>query len=72
MFPDANVKKALHTIYENNVLRFLSGRMGAVNGYITGANGHVDTSAIQSEEVWTGVTYGLASLMIYEGKILEE
>ncbi|XP_045447405.1 non-lysosomal glucosylceramidase [Melitaea cinxia] len=67
VFPDANVKKALHTIYENNVLRFLSGRMGAVNGYITGASGHVDTSAIQSEEVWTGVTYGLASLMIYEG-----
>ncbi|CAH2108418.1 unnamed protein product [Euphydryas editha] len=67
VFPEANVKKALHTIYENNVLRFLNGRMGAVNGYVTGTRGHIDTSAIQSEEMWTGVTYGLASLMIYEG-----
>ncbi|XP_026484474.2 non-lysosomal glucosylceramidase [Vanessa tameamea] len=67
IFPEANVKKALHTIYENNVLRFLNGRMGAVNGFVGGARGHIDTTAIQSEEVWTGVTYGLASLMIYEG-----
>ncbi|KAJ2950099.1 hypothetical protein O0L34_g11441 [Tuta absoluta] len=67
VFPDINVKKALHTIYENNVLKFLEGRMGAINGWVTGPNGHVDESAVQSMEVWTGVTYGLASLMIYEG-----
>ncbi|XP_034827146.1 non-lysosomal glucosylceramidase isoform X1 [Maniola hyperantus] len=67
VFPEENVKKALHTIYENNVMRFLNGRMGAVNGFVRGARGHVDTAALQSEEVWTGVTYGLAALMIYEG-----
>ncbi|CAG4974270.1 unnamed protein product [Parnassius apollo] len=67
VFPDENVKKALQTIYDNNVLCFVGGKMGAVNGYITGARGRIDTTAIQSEEVWTGVTYGLAALMIYEG-----
>ncbi|XP_013187208.1 non-lysosomal glucosylceramidase [Amyelois transitella] len=67
VFPDANVKKALSTIYNNNVLKFNEGRMGAVNGYVTGAAGHVDTTAIQSEEVWTGTTFGLAAVMIYEG-----
>ncbi|CAG9785611.1 unnamed protein product [Diatraea saccharalis] len=66
VFPEVNVKKALRVIYENNVLRFKEGRMGAVNGYVTGERGHVDTTAVQSEEVWTGVTYGLAALMIYE------
>lgn len=44
--------------------------MGAVNGFIPNANadkpGHIDTTTIQSEEVWTGVTYALASLMIQE------
>ncbi|XP_045495199.1 non-lysosomal glucosylceramidase [Colias croceus] len=67
VFPDANVKKALQTIYDNNVQKFLNGRCGAVNGYVVGARGHIDTTALQSEEVWTGVTYGLAALMIYEG-----
>ncbi|XP_039751489.1 non-lysosomal glucosylceramidase isoform X2 [Pararge aegeria] len=67
VFPEENVKKALNTIYENNVMRFLNGRMGAVNGFVRGARGHVDTTALQSEEVWTGVTYGLAAVMIYEG-----
>ncbi|CAH2076649.1 unnamed protein product, partial [Iphiclides podalirius] len=67
VFPEAKVKKALRTVYENNVARFCGGRMGAVNGYVAGARGRIDTTAIQSEEVWTGVTYGLAALMIYEG-----
>ncbi|XP_026315900.1 non-lysosomal glucosylceramidase isoform X2 [Hyposmocoma kahamanoa] len=67
VFPEANVKKALKTIYENNVLQFMGGTMGAVNGWVAGARGHVDTTALQSEEMWTGVTYGLSALMIYEG-----
>lgn len=67
VFPEANVRKALTTIFENNVQQFKGGKMGAVNGFVTGARGHIDTSALQSEEVWTGVTYGLAALMIYEG-----
>lgn len=68
MFPEANVKKALSTIFENNVMKFKEGKMGAVNGYVTGPNGHIDTTAIQSEEMWVGVTYGLAALMIFEGE----
>lgn len=47
-----------------------NGKLGAVNGFILNSNpdkpGHVDTSTIQSEEVWTGVTYGLAALMLHE------
>ncbi|XP_013141045.1 PREDICTED: non-lysosomal glucosylceramidase-like [Papilio polytes] len=81
VFPDGNVKRALQMIYDNNVLRFAGGKLGAVNGYVVGAGGatgavgaggaaggHVDTTALQSEEAWTGVTCGLAALMIYEGK----
>ncbi|XP_037298095.1 non-lysosomal glucosylceramidase isoform X2 [Manduca sexta] len=67
LFPEAHVRKALKTVYENNVLQFKGGRMGAVNGFVTGPRGHIDTTALQSEEMWTGVTYGLASLMIFEG-----
>ena len=75
IFPKENVRAALKTIYENNVMRFCGGNMGAVNGYIPNAQpnkeGRVDTTSIQSEEVWTGVTYALASTMIHEGMIEE-
>ncbi|KOB68330.1 Non-lysosomal glucosylceramidase [Operophtera brumata] len=57
----------LAAIYEHNVRGWCGGKMGAVNGYVTGARPHVDRSALQSEEMWTGVTYGLAATMIYEG-----
>ena len=50
-----------------NVMRFAEGSLGAVNGMLDG--GGVDRTAIQSEEVWTGVTYGLASLMISKGML---
>lgn len=55
---------------------FHNGEIGAANGFIVNANnpekaGHVDTSIIQSEEVWTGVTYALASTMIQEGMMEE-
>ncbi len=33
--------------------------------------GGVDRSTVQSEEVWTGVTYALASLMIAEGLVTQ-
>ncbi|KOB68336.1 Bile acid beta-glucosidase [Operophtera brumata] len=32
-----------------------------------GRQPHGDRTALQSEEMWTGVTYGLAATMIYEG-----
>jgi non-lysosomal glucosylceramidase len=56
---------ALQTIYEYNVLRFQGGQMGAVNGMRP--DGRIDTSGDQSQEVWTGTTYGLAALMHHQG-----
>lgn len=61
--PQENVRTALKTIYENNVLSFCNGNMGAVNGFI---NGDVDYFTLQSQEIWTGVTYALAATMIQE------
>lgn len=49
-------------IYKMNVLGFNGGKMGAVNGMMP--DGNVDSFTVQSEEVWTGVTYALSSLMI--------
>ena len=43
--------------------------MGAVNGMTL--KGHVDTSSMQSCEVWTGVTYMLAATMLSEGMVEE-
>lgn len=62
MFPLERVKKALQTIYKMNVQGFNGGKMGAVNGMMP--DGNPDTFSLQSEEVWTGVTYAVSSLMI--------
>lgn len=47
-----------------------NGNLGAVNGFILNSNpekpGRIDYTTIQSEEIWTGVTYALASTMLYE------
>lgn len=70
VFPREHVRTAIKTIYDNNVMQFCNGKMGAVNGYIPKdgrKKGHVAISATQSEEMWTGVTYGVAALMIHEG-----
>lgn len=70
MFPKENVRAALKTIYDNNVMCVCDGNLGAVNGFVLNSNpdkpGTVDNTTIQSEEVWTGVTYALASTMLYE------
>jgi non-lysosomal glucosylceramidase len=63
--PEEDTKKALATVYKRNVLGFESGQMGAVNGI--GANGELLEGNEQMHEVWTGVTYGLASFLIQEG-----
>lgn len=55
---------SLKTIYELNVKQFADGQMGAVNGMRP--DGSVDTSSVQSDEVWIGVVYGLAATMIHE------
>lgn len=65
IFPKENVRLALKSIYENNVMRFCDGKMGAVNGFSM-ESGTADTSIMQAEEIWVGVVYGLASTMIYE------
>jgi non-lysosomal glucosylceramidase len=62
--PDDRVDSALNAIYENNVLRFNDGQMGAVNGMYP--DGEVDGSQ-QGREVWTGTTYMLAAHMLYRG-----
>ncbi|XP_060523474.1 non-lysosomal glucosylceramidase [Cylas formicarius] len=64
ILPRDHVRSALKAIFENNVVKFCDGAKGAVNGSVNGAP---DTSTIQSQEVWTGVTYALAATMIFEG-----
>ncbi|XP_055381934.1 non-lysosomal glucosylceramidase isoform X2 [Condylostylus longicornis] len=76
IFPKENVRTALKTIYNNNVKGFCNGNLGAVNGFKPNTTdpekpGHVDTFTLQSEEVWTGVTYALAAIMIQEGMFEE-
>ncbi|KAM3909775.1 non-lysosomal glucosylceramidase-like, partial [Leptodactylus fuscus] len=64
VFPSAHVHSALRTIFELNVQQFADGQMGAVNGMRP--DGTIDTSSVQSDEVWIGVVYGLAATMIHE------
>ncbi|XP_065168784.1 LOW QUALITY PROTEIN: non-lysosomal glucosylceramidase [Atheta coriaria] len=68
VFPEDKVKSSLRTVFENNVMKFQDGTMGAVNGFT--ASGSKDVITLQSEEVWIGVTYALAATMLQEG--LEE
>lgn len=65
VFKKENVRVALKTIFEQNVMNFCDGQMGAVNGFSV-ENGSADTSIMQAEEIWVGVVYALASTMIYE------
>ncbi|KAM4689942.1 non-lysosomal glucosylceramidase-like [Rhinophrynus dorsalis] len=69
VFPNAHVVSALKTIFELNVKQFADGQMGAVNGMRP--DGTIDTSSVQSDEVWIGVVYGLAATMIHEGLVQE-
>lgn len=65
VFAQDKVKLTLQLIYKMNVCNYFGGQLGAVNGMFP--NGKIDKSAVQSEEVWTGVTYALASLLVFEG-----
>ncbi|KAI8121146.1 Non-lysosomal glucosylceramidase [Lucilia cuprina] len=75
IYPKENVRSALKRIYDNNVMGFHGGSIGAANGFIANTEaekpGHVDTSSIQAEEVWPGVTFALAATMIQEGMFEE-
>lgn len=61
-------QSALEKVYNFNVLKVKDGKRGAVNGMRP--DGKVDMTAMQSREIWTGVTYAVAATMIHEG--LEE
>jgi uncharacterized protein (DUF608 family) len=50
-----------------NVIKFGDGKLGAVNGMTK--SGHLEITSMQSEEIWTGVTYNLSSIMIMEVKL---
>ncbi|KAK8947811.1 hypothetical protein KSP40_PGU003951 [Platanthera guangdongensis] len=63
--PAPEAKKALQKVYDFNVLKFKGGKRGAVNGMKP--DGTVDVSALQSREIWSGVTYAVAATMIQEG-----
>ncbi len=62
-------RRALAEVFRLNVLGFQGGTLGAVNGMRP--NGKVDTTSMQSQEVWTGVTYALAAVMLHEGMVDE-
>ncbi|KAG6399609.1 hypothetical protein SASPL_141090 [Salvia splendens] len=62
---EQKVRSALGKTYEFNVMKVKGGTLGAVNGMRP--NGEVDTSALQSREIWTGVTYSVAAAMLQEG-----
>lgn len=65
LFDESKIKSALRKVYDFNVMKVKGGRMGAVNGMHP--NGKVDETCMQSREVWTGVTYGVAATMILAG-----
>ncbi|XP_014203632.1 non-lysosomal glucosylceramidase [Copidosoma floridanum] len=69
VFPEDRVKSSLETIFRNNVMKYKDGQQGAVNGF--SASGTIDYTCVQSEEMWTGVAYGLAALLIHEGMVEE-
>jgi non-lysosomal glucosylceramidase len=54
----------LDTIFKANVMEFGDGKLGAVNGMTK--SGQLEIVSMQSEEIWTGVTYGLSSTMMME------
>src|SRR5580765_1187257 len=57
--------KALKSIFDNNVMKFANGEMGAVNG--VAADGTAVKTNEQVQEVWTGTTLALAGFMLGEG-----
>ncbi|CAK8571966.1 unnamed protein product [Lathyrus sativus] len=65
LFDDFKIKSSLRKVYDFNVMKVKGGRMGAVNGMHP--NGKVDETCMQSREIWTGVTYGVAATMILAG-----
>ena len=65
LVPPEMRRKSLQKIFDNNVMKFARGEMGAINGVT--ADGSLMNSNEQVQEVWIGTTYSLAALMLQEG-----
>ena len=66
--------RSLNSIYDANVLGWKEISGGVLNGAVNGmkADGTVDRTCLQSKEVWTGTTYGLASEFLHEAGLVED
>ncbi|XP_015937543.1 uncharacterized protein LOC107463282 [Arachis duranensis] len=64
---EKKAKSSLQMVYDYNVMKFKGGSRGAINGMLP--NGEVDMSSMQSQEIWSGVTYAVAATMIQEDMI---
>lgn len=64
---EEKAQSALEKVYRFNVMKFKDGKRGAVNGMKP--DGSLDTSAMQSREIWSGVTYAVGAAMIQEGMV---
>ncbi len=62
IIPTEHVRKSLEKIYSYNVQKFKNGGCGAINGMRS--DGIVDTSSMQSREMWIGTTFALAACML--------
>ncbi|HUO59792.1 MAG TPA: non-lysosomal glucosylceramidase [Candidatus Acidoferrales bacterium] len=58
-------RSALKRVFEFNVMKAQDGSLGAFNGW--SADGTPLTTNQQTQEVWTGTTFGVASHMLSEG-----
>ncbi len=58
-------RSALQKVFDNNVMKFGKGEMGAVNGIAP--DGTIIRTNEQVQEVWTGTTFGVAALMLADG-----
>jgi non-lysosomal glucosylceramidase len=58
-------RSALQKVFDNNVMKFGKGDMGAVNGIAP--DGTIIRTNEQVQEVWTGTTFGVAALMLADG-----
>lgn len=62
---EEKVRGALEKVHNFNVMKVKGGLRGAMNGMLP--DGRIDMSAMQSREIWAGVTYSVAAAMIHEG-----
>lgn len=62
LVPREMQRSALSKVYDNNVMKFANGEMGAVNGIA--ADGTIIRTNEQVQEVWIGTTFSVAALML--------